>query len=47
MREKLPFVGTRTLVSQKTFHHEKKMAFLKVTDRGVTTEKTAIFEGSG
>jgi len=47
MREKLPFVGTRTVVSQETFHHEKKMAFFKVTDREVETEKTAVFEGSG
>jgi hypothetical protein len=24
MREKLPLVGSRTVVSQETFHHEKK-----------------------
>jgi hypothetical protein len=47
MREKLPFVGTRTVVSQKILHHEKKMTFIKVTDWEVETEKTALFEGSG
>jgi hypothetical protein len=47
MREKLPLVGTRTLVSQDTFHHERKMAFIRVTDWDVETEKTAFFEGSG
>jgi hypothetical protein len=47
MREELPFVGTRTVVSQETFHHEKKMAFFRVTDWEVETEKTALFEGSG
>jgi len=47
MREKLPCVGTRSVVLQETFHHEEKMPFFRVTDWEVETEKTALFEGSG
>jgi len=45
MREKLRLVGSRTVVSHETFHHEEKMAFFKFTDWEVGTEKTALFEG--
>jgi hypothetical protein len=47
MREKLRLVGSRTVVSQETFHHEEKRAFFKFTDWEVGTEKTALFEGPG
>jgi hypothetical protein len=45
MRAKLPFVGTRTVVSQETFHKEK-MAFFRVTDWEVETQKTGSGRGT-